>query len=125
MSSRKTFFNYFTYKTPVVIQQDKTSELDTVGSESISESINRMLARGELDKFLREKELETFRNSISSDITDEEISILNIKHLDKVDVNTAYNKLRARVLSQVNYLKNQNINPPSPTNNVGDNNTSE
>ena len=98
-------FKYTDYILNCRKQVCKHTELDTVGTTDISTMINMMISRGELDKFMREKSLEALRSQINADITDEEISILNLKHLDKVDVNTQYNKLRARFLQTVENLK--------------------
>lgn len=103
-------FKYTDYNLKCRKQISKHTDLDTVGSTDLSTMINIMISRGELDKFLREKSYEAFRNHINSDITDEEISILNLKNLDKVDVNTAYNKLRARVLKTIEDIKNSKDN---------------
>lgn len=106
-------FNYNTYKHQHEVQVNKHTELDTVGTSTLSEQINMFIARGELDKFMREQELNNIRASINevSEFTDEEISILNIKHLDRHEVNTAYNRLRLRVLKEVEKFKaQQNVN---------------
>lgn len=71
----------------------KKSELDTIGTSSISEDINRMLARGELDKFLREAQLDAFRNDMKQSLSDDDLSILNVRHADLYDLNTYYNKI--------------------------------
>lgn len=107
-------FKYADYKLKCVKQVNKHSDLDTVGTTDISTMINMMISRGELDKFMREKSLEVIRQSSNSDLTEEEISILNLKHLDKVDVNTQYNRLRARVLKKIeefNATKNKTQQP--------------
>lgn len=102
MSSKRIIrFKYTDYVLKCRKQVSKHSDLDTVGATDISTMINMMISRGELDKFMREKSLEAIRQSSNADLTEEEISILNIKHLDKVDVNTQYNKLRARVLDYI------------------------
>lgn len=103
-------FKYTDYTLKCRKQVCKHSDLDTVGATDISTMINMMISRGELDKFLREKSLESIRQYSNNDLTDEEISILNIKHLDKVDVNTQYNKLRARILQTVDNIKNSKLN---------------
>lgn len=105
MSNKRIFkFKYTDYVLKCRKQVSKHTDLDTVGTTDISTMINMMISRGELDKFMREKSLESIRNYSNIDLTDEEISILNLKNLDKVDVNTQYNKLRARVLKRVNDL---------------------
>ena len=108
-------FKYTDYTLKCRKQVSKHTELDTVGTTDISTMINMMISRGELDKFLREKSYEALRNYSSSDVTDEEISILNLKHLDKVDVNTQYNKLRARVLKTIEDIKKSKDNTPGAT----------
>lgn len=71
----------------------KSTELDTIGSSSISEDINRMLARGELDKFLRESQLQSFRLDMQQSLSGDDLSILNVRHADLYDLNTYYNKI--------------------------------
>ena len=108
-------FKYTDYQLNCRKQVNKHTELDTVGTTDISTMINMMISRGELDKFMREKSLEALRSQINADITDEEISILNLKHLDKVDVNTQYNKLRVRFLQTVENLKKSKDAAPGAT----------
>lgn len=127
MSKNERFitFKYSDYKHKSVIQSNKHSDVDTVGVIDISTMINQMISRGELDKFMREQSLINFRNITNQDLTDEDISILNIKHLDRVDVNTHYNKLRARVLRTIqskfinNTSSDNNTVSQTPTDNVG------
>lgn len=89
------FFNRWTYVHSNEEQVNKDSELDIIGSVSISEQVTMMLARGELDKFLKEQSLNNFRDIVNNDITDDDISILNIKHIDRHDLNTHFNKIRS------------------------------
>lgn len=115
-------FRYTDYSLSCRKQISKHSEVDTLGTCDISTTINMMISRGELDKFLRERSLEAIRNYSNSDVTDEEISILNLKHLDKVDVNTQYNKLRARVLNTIEKIQRSKDTPfDSPTQASADN----
>ncbi len=97
------------YKVRYSKQVIKTSELDTVGSSSISEDINRMLARGELDKFLRETSLQTFRSNMQGDLSSEDVSILNVKHADLYDLNTYYNKLIVAARKTYNSILEQQV----------------
>ena len=103
---RFIIFDYADYEHKCCRQRNKWSEVDTVGSEKLSDTINRMISQGELAKFMREQSLNSFREQYSNPLTEEDISILNLKHLDRYEVDTAYNRLRARVLKHISDIQN-------------------
>lgn len=94
----------------VVSEQENTSsELETLGVESVSQLVNRLLAYGEYNQFIRSKTLENLKEFASQPLTEEDISILNCKHKDKADLDSYYNKLRVFMQRKINDYNAQNL----------------
>lgn len=104
---RFILINSRNYILSVSEQLNTSSELETVGVESVSQLVNRLLAYGEYNQFIRDKTLENLKEFTSQPLTDEDISILNCKHKDKADLDSYYNKLRVFMQRKINDYNSQ------------------